>query len=90
MVHTSTYINILAKLRTLNPGFVAIAAADRPGESQLFRAAVREPEGDTPALAVPRRAAAAGAGCGWEGPPRQPAAAGCAAPLQLQEEGVVF
>ena len=64
-----------------------VAAVDRPGEPQLLVAAVREPQGDTPPLAVPRRAAAAGAGRGRQGPPRQPAAAGCVAPLQLQEEG---
>lgn len=65
-------------------------AVDRPGEPQLFGAAVREPQGDSSPVAVPRRAAPAGAGRGREGPSRQPAAKGCAAPLQLQEEGTPF
>lgn len=68
-------------------GFFVHPAVDRPGEPQLVRAAVREPEGDSAPYPFSRRPVAAGAGRGRESAPGQPAAAGRFAPLQLQEKG---
>lgn len=64
-----------------------LKAVDRPSQSQLVRAAFREPKGDRLACAIARRPPADRAGCGWEGSARQPATTSRSSSLQLQEEG---